>query len=326
MLAKKVKRDHTSDHRLDELERQWWDANAATVAQVWQMHDEVSSTVRRAYLKRARRFLRGSRSGVTVLELGCGSGWVGQMIAGPGFQVLGTDFSASQVRLAVENAKARKIDAYCKYLLATTTEEWMRLLAQVDGVLIHCFLHHLSGEEIGRVLGVLRDNLRRDGRVWIYEPAFYLLDKHSRSRLRIAPRVSLKIASSLVAILDGLYTKLGLLDEPVAEAFARLSGQAAESGWYLSPKEIPLGFHEFSNELQEHLRIVDGYWATIHLVGWVYRSNLLRSVTLRRVVNRLVLPFLALADKAVSKEHTYLEGELAAPNYGFHVWECTKQP
>jgi hypothetical protein len=51
-----------------------------------------------------------------VVELGCGSGWVGQSICGPELRITGTDFSASQIALARENAARKRLGAFTRGL------------------------------------------------------------------------------------------------------------------------------------------------------------------------------------------------------------------
>ena len=79
----KKKRDFICKKNIEQLEYQWWNDNAGIIAKVWEMHDDISWTVRKYYIRRATEFFWGSEKNVTILELGCGSGWVGQLLAGP---------------------------------------------------------------------------------------------------------------------------------------------------------------------------------------------------------------------------------------------------
>ena len=107
-----------------------------------------------------------------VVELGCGSGWVGQSICGRELRITGTDFSASQIALARENAARKRLDAFTHYQVATSGV-WPSLDRAGTGILIHAFLHHLDGAELDAFFDMLHRNVPPGTQIWIYEPAFY---------------------------------------------------------------------------------------------------------------------------------------------------------
>jgi len=318
-VPKPTRRIWESDAALDAQEHQWWNDNAAVVSSVWEMHDEVSRAIRRPYMNRARGFFQKSGSVVNVLELGCGSGWVGQMIAGPSLNIRGTDFSESQIDLASENASRKNLTRHCTYSVSspdapTNTDD-------IDGVLIHCFLHHLNGKELDGLLAGLRDNLSPGTKVWICEPAFFLSPGEVVSP-RMAIRILLACASRVTAILSWSYSTLSLTDRSVQDRYLPLADQAESEGWYLTPKEVPLDVEGFSVDLERCFEVRAQYWATVYFGGWAHQTNLLRSGTLRQVVIRTVFPFLGFVDRKLSRADAYLRSQLVAPNYAFHVWEC----
>src|SRR4051794_3007935 len=104
------------------------------------MHDTVSRAARGQYLTRAKNFFAAIPN-AHVVELGCGSGWVGQSICGPDLRITGTDFSQSQIDLARKRARRRRLDAYTDYIVATSGT-WPSLRSAPTGILIHAFLHH----------------------------------------------------------------------------------------------------------------------------------------------------------------------------------------
>jgi SAM-dependent methyltransferase len=286
------------------------------------MHDNFSRSVRGQYLQRAREFLLRGRKHASVLELGCGSGWVGQMIAGPDLTILGVDFSEEQIRLAQKNAEMKRLARYCRYALAEGGG-WSSEAAGVEGVLIHCYLHHLSGDEVKEVLDELKSKLAPHTPLWFYEPAFYLRDAPARVSPLVASERAAGKAECVVSQLTSFYTRLGLLDWQTRDAFHALTDQAERMGWYLSPKEVPFDVDAFSAEIQKRFTVLNGYWATVRLIGWVYQSNLLRSKLLRGVVAKVIVPVLARVDRRIAADAGYVRRELVAPNYAFRVWECT---
>ena len=71
----------------------------------------------------------------------------GSPFAGEQLRITGTDFSASQIALARENAARKRLDAFTHYQVATSGV-WPSLDRAGTGVLIHAFLHHLDGAEL----------------------------------------------------------------------------------------------------------------------------------------------------------------------------------
>ena len=317
--ALRLQRPRRADPELNARELDWWNANAATIAKVWEMAPEVSWQVRRAYLERARAFFLEGRERVTLLEPGCGSGWLGQSIAGPRLRVIGTDFSAAQLALARERAAARGVADWCEYHLADAAR-WPEAARAADGALVHAFLHHLDDAEIDGVLQGLRARLAPGARVWIYEPAFAETDGAARGD---AAARMLAGALQAGAALIGLGARaLGLRDEATAQQFARLARQAEESGWYLSPKEVPFQLGEFTRRLERDFALRDRYWATLHLVGWALECNLLRAPAARRLACATFLPLAARADRFLAGRPAHVAEALRAPGHGFAVWEC----
>ncbi len=319
-MTLRTERTHTESKETNDAERAWWNENAELISRVWEMHPEVSWGSRAGYLRRAKRFFLRGRQEASVLELGCGSGWVGQFIAGPELRIVGTDQSESQISLAVANAAARGLDAFCRYSVVDTVKLPCDMKA-ADGVLIHAFMHHLDGGEVAGLLDDLAGSLLAGTRLWFYEPAFYRSAPESSSR-GAAPPFGLRQATWLVQRLSSFYRSRKLLDESTMEQFNALMKQASESGWYVSPKEVPFVVEDFSAALERRFRVAQSYWATVNQVGWAYETNLIADPQWRKLASSTVVPLLRLADENLARDEGYLRAIMVAPNYAFRVWEC----
>lgn len=314
----RASRPRVADSTLNRQEHDWWNEHAPIISRLWEMYPEVSRAVRGAYLERVRQFFLLGRERATVLELGSGSGWVGQSIAGPRLRVVGTDFSELQVALARARAEASGLTAYCSYHV-TGSADWPAEAASADCALIHAFLHHLDELEIEGVLRALRGRLRAGARILFYEPAFLSGPAvQPRGPVWLVGRAVHTFASALRVASAGL----GLRDEATARKFDRLTQMAADNGWYLSPKEIPFDHDTFTASLRDHFAIRDSYWATVFLVGWAFETNLLRSALARRAACASFLPLAAVCDRFIAARAQSLGSALQSPNYGFAVWEC----
>lgn len=314
----KIIRDYKVSDEINRLELEWWDKNATLVERVWQLDKDISWNIRKYYLKKAKRFLSEKKKQVRILELGCGSGWVGQMIAGENIRITGIDFSKSQIELAKNNAKKNKVDAFCDYHTIDALEYLFN--KDIDGILIHCFLHHLDGEELISLFNLLKTKFKRGIKVWIYEPAFHVCNENCNSNY--TELFIYKLAANLVAYLSKKFKKYDLIDTEVLENFNILNVLAQDNEWYLTPKEIPFDILTFEEEYGRYINVKNSYWATIFIIGWVFETNLIKNNFLRKFLIRIIVPFLSFLDERLCKKDDYLSKKIIAPIYAFHVWEC----
>ena len=316
-------RQHRSPRRdvaLNAQELAWWNANAATIARVWEMPEEVSRMVRGRYLDRAREFFLQGRERTTVLELGCGSGWVGQTIAGPRLAILGVDFSQAQIDLAIERARRTGVEAYCRYFVSTPGAE-RGSLPQADAALIHAYLHHLDDEEIDAVLADVGALLAPGARVWIYEPAFRAEGAPTRGP-EWHSRLGMRFCAMGARVVRAAGGFLRLRDAAVDARFQALAEEARRNGWYLSPKEVPLEDEPFTRRLERTLVVRSSYWATLHLVGWAYECALLEDSAFRTLACNSYLRMARAADAGALRDDAMVAAATAAPGHAFKVWEC----
>jgi hypothetical protein len=286
------------------------------------LHDEVSRVARRRYLQRARQFFAHGTD-ANVIELGCGSGWVGQSICGPQLRIVGTDFSTQQIALARDNAARKRLGAFTHYQVATSGV-WPSLDRPATGVLIHAFLHHLDGAELDEFFSMLHRNLSPGTQVWIYEPAFYAQPPAGQATIGPASEpLAYRRATAIVARMSKLYRRFGLIDTDTRDRFSALYAHANESGWHLSPKEVPLELESFDRDIARHVAVSRSYWATAFLIGWIFETNLIKSSSLRAIASQTLVRFLTLLDNRVVRNDEFLRRAFVAPNHGFRVWEGT---
>lgn len=318
MSTPKRERPWIADDELNGLEHGWWEGNAELVARFWEMDRSISSLLRAHYLSDIRSFFLDGRKSSRVLELGCGSGWVGQAIAGNGIAILGTDFSQAQLTLAKDNAERLGLSSATQYTLATSAD-WPEETAACDSVLIHSFLHHLDGHELESFLDELAARTAPGTRIAIFEPAFYEAEMPTTSSHfgkiahRLATRVAERINRDIIALNDA--------DERRRAAFVKLFETADSKGWYLSPKEVPFGQEAFTADLSKRFKIVSNNWAIVYTVGWAFERNLLRHTP---ATEHRLWPILTLLDRLLAKDTKFLKQRLRKPAHAFHIWKCVK--
>jgi 2-polyprenyl-3-methyl-5-hydroxy-6-metoxy-1,4-benzoquinol methylase len=310
------------DPAIDREEEAWWNANAETVEAIWAMAAPVRRALRTPYLERARRFfLEGRGAGpVTLLEIGCGSGWVGRMIAERRrLHVIGIDLAAEQIRLAEDNAAREGLRDVCQYRCQNLSDFAARDAQAVSCVLIHAILHHLSWQEIRSVLGQLRA-LGPGTRLFVYEPA-YLADPATpiepSPRARRAQR-----AASLPARATELFRSLlrPARDEPLLGRVKALVADAQRQGRILSPKEVVFREPELLALLGEIGEVTERFLCDFTSVAASQFATTLRSARLQRGYCRTILPLAAWIDRRL-----FARGEipLVTRDYVFMGYHCT---
>jgi len=305
---------------LNALELDLWNENADTIARVWEMPEQVSRIVRGSYLEHARRYFLEGKERTTVLELGCGSGWVGQSLASPALSVIGMDFSAAQIERARMRAKKKGLEAYCRYVLNSVAKVGGHS-PRADAALLHAYLHHLDEEEIETVLAELRTSLAPGARIWIYEPAF-CTHAATTSRAGLSTRMAFQLANLGSRLVRAAGKLSGLRNAAVADRFDALTQLAHRNGWYLSPKEVPLDDSVFTAQLAQKFRVKNSYWATLYLVGWAYECALLEASLLRSLACFCYLRPARAAERLALGDRAAVQVAARPPSHAFKVWEC----
>ena len=321
MPINKKSRTDLLSKEIDLAELEWWNENAKLISKVWEMDPKISWIIRKHYLLSAKDFFLENRKNARILEIGCGSGWVGQFIAGGNIHIIGTDFSKEQIALAQKNAEQKNLQNHCDYIVLNS-DTFPENIGEIDGVLIHCILHHLDNNEIKVFFDKLKSHVKPGTKIYIYEPAFYHRESNDVPRLDLITK-SLMFFSNIIEFTIVVFSeKLRIIDTKTNNEYLLLLKNAENKGYYLSPKEIPLEINNFRIFLSQNFLIKRESWKTIYLIGWAYPINIIKMKFLRNLFAVTLLPFLSFTDNRLSKKTQYLSKEMVEPKYGFYVWEC----
>lgn len=294
---------------LDHQEQEWWAANGdLEEAFCWAQTPLARRMLRRPYLKRARRFIG---AGARMLELGCGTGWVGlELIRGSDSTLIGLDTSFSQIARARSAAAAAGLTAQASFAVVGTAEaEAATAGSSFDAVIAHAFLHHLSAQEITAVLDESRSRLRPGGALVVVEPVVAGTEPFSVSaaqgpdpsaawirfaqRLRHLPRWSAEHRLRRMGPLE-LQTRRRLESRPLPEP-----------PFGPSPKETPFRPGELEDLLGASGFSVLESSAVMCLSHLVAEDILLAALSQPRFWNAVTVPLLGLARLA---DHMALRG------------------
>ena len=92
-----------------------------------------------------------------AIDLGCGAGNYAIYLAEKGFDVTGVDFSSTAIKIAEENAKARRVK--CKFITADVVDQLSKISGRWDFAYDWGLLHHILPEHrekyVKNVYGIL---------------------------------------------------------------------------------------------------------------------------------------------------------------------------
>ena len=248
----RLQRINISTPELDKQENDWWNTNCDLIETIWANSYELQMAIRAHYLNRMKAFFMkdAKKLPLQILEVGCGTGWVCRLVADENFHVLGTDFSASQIQKAKEQAIRFKKDQFCKYELADAST----FSKEYDGVVIHALLHHLSTQELDTFFAEF-GKLKKGTKVFMYEPVFFEPNNKTVFVEKILNRIILHYRKKALENVEN--TKP--VNQELLKKWNSIDQQATENGWYISPKEVPFYEDEIKNYLDKYCNIIDHY-------------------------------------------------------------------
>lgn len=151
-----------------QAELEWWDKFADVMAEQWFLTPGLNGLLRKGYEEDYKSFL--FKPGGRLLEIGCGTGWIGMNFAEMGMEVDGTDFSEEQLVIARRLADEKGLRTIQFFQRDLVTDPIQGRFEDYDAVLINAVLHHLSVTEYQTVLANCARVLRPGGKIYMYEP------------------------------------------------------------------------------------------------------------------------------------------------------------
>jgi SAM-dependent methyltransferase len=293
-FARRARIDESTPE-LDLQEMQWWDTNAPLIERIWGLPDPICREARQGYIEDIRgRFheLLGARP-LKILEIACGTGWPGRLLASPLLKVTGMDFSEGQIEIARAKAAEEK-HINCDYVQMNIDQLNDSFRSnQYDGSFIHCGLHHLSTAE----LRAFSDSLARAPKGFptiLVEPVY--LDK-----AHFVGRIQGKVLSTLYKLLQRLYFARDPQDEFVTRSAQKLYELANDRGWFFSPKEVPFDIGEVKRLFSANFEIREIVPVThFGLAGAQYLATLKDQDRASQVAARSI-PLLNSVDRSLIK-------------------------
>ena len=287
----------TPDAEIDAIEEEWWNNHAHLVEAVWAMPPILREAARRHYLQKVRKFFLAGNSNrpAKIIEIGCGSGWVGQMIAEPDvFHIMGIDLSRSQIALAEESAAQAGLQHCCDYYCANLADFTAEKKEENPGVLIHAILHHLSWRELDSLLEQITV-LGQGTKVFIYEPVY--LTKPAKPMPALVRSQAARVAGIPLQQAQQAVSKHGEgYQADLAKAVQNMCEYSDRQGWVLSPKEVVFQESELISLLSKYFHIRRHYLCNHTTIPAAQAGALYDNPSLHRLLAEKTLPLARTID------------------------------
>jgi cyclopropane fatty-acyl-phospholipid synthase-like methyltransferase len=198
---------------LQAQEINWWNTFAELEDRyAWVQTPALQSTLRSHYL---REIIDVAGEHGTVLDLGCGTGWLSLALAREGAtNVTGVDFSASQIAIANAEADRQRLSKYVRFQLADAANS-SESMSKYDCAVAHGFFHHLSQDEIRQAIVNAHSQLKDSGKFIVFEPVRYSASDDQAGRGRALERrlEFIKNLASAYSVGDKITVVLEKIDE-----------------------------------------------------------------------------------------------------------------
>jgi SAM-dependent methyltransferase len=307
---------------LNAAESAWWAENGDLEDSFsWVQTPGIQRILRGHYLK---QIAAGIPPSSTVLEMGCGTGWLSvllaQMGAGP---VVGIDGSPEQVERAQAHARAAGMEHRTRFELAGS--DGIPDLARgssFGAVIMHGFLHHLSTQEIREALAFAARALDPGRALVVLEPVLLDSDPADASDRQRFDWIKLEMR---LRYLPVFLANRGLRRMSESERLMRErldSRPLPEPPFGPSPKEVPFTPGELERILEEaHFR-VDRVTPALCMSHLVAQDILLARLSQPRIWGLATWPILALA--AFADRRALGSAEPPAGLWVFNLYWCTR--
>lgn len=163
---KSPKLNRYSETSEDLLEREllWWSTfGESEESFFWALENKPQPISRLRYIDDAIEFLSDCSS---IVDFGCGNGWLSRQLAKTfSKEIIGIDFSESQIELAKKNTPIKNI----KYKKIDHVSD----LPTANGYIFHGVLHHMDSSNILKILSIVNEHAESGTKVVIIEPCCF---------------------------------------------------------------------------------------------------------------------------------------------------------
>jgi 2-polyprenyl-3-methyl-5-hydroxy-6-metoxy-1,4-benzoquinol methylase len=267
-------------------DEEWWNQKLKLTERTWVLPPRISRLIRQEQLDSMFRFL--FKQGGTLLDIGCGSGWLSIKFAQTGMQVTGLDVSRESLAKAQYNAVQASVTSYIKFMHVDLRNFSPQNLGQTfDSIVSYAVLFFLQ-DNLEDILLKLKSVLKDDGILYLYEPICYRPEERTACSL---------IYNLPFSLLKHLITKTQFMQEADLRDIINTSNS--------NPKE-----NAFKPESLQ--KLLAGCFSIVKVEYWQMRSQAYAEMcaTLKKSVQPIFTPFINpfyLVEKQLLKYRPFRE-------------------
>lgn len=309
-------RAQTTHSSIDMLEKKWWNTVGNLIEDVWGMPDDLCFAYRQEYVNRAKKFFLEGKKEAKVLDLGCGTGWFGRIMADENVFYQGIDFSETQISIAQQKAQSSANRNYLSYLHSTQLEN-IPNIRDFDGVVINAFLHHLCKEELINLFNEIKSTFKQGTKIFIMEPV-YPSNKAKKEKDATSKTLYQSILSTIQTIKQQSL-QAGIFNQEKENALLNLINESQVNGFFFSPKEVPFKFQEIENLLSQYTHLKKYHYVGVHDFTFLQTLSFIENTEYRKTILDNLFPFIKKLDNQLLEEGYYFND---LDNYIFTCFEC----
>jgi len=314
------KRPDKSSVLMEQLENNWWNAHGELIEKAWVFSEKTNYYYRKDYVSKAVSFFKETGKKAVILDLGCGSGWLGRMIADDGLEYHGMDFSSTQIDIANKEKQKASNKEHLHYYCLTDFRK-IENISSVTGVVIHAFLHHLYWEDLTNLFDELAETLPQGCKFFIMEPVYPAKSKAANTFTEKATNDALVSAyrANLIFIKNKLMDENNY-DSKTESDLIQAEFESTKNGFFFSPKEVPFKLDEFKTFLTTYLTIEKTFHCGVLNLETAQLVERIRSEEKQNYFSELLFPAANALDKLLLSNNYFEANE---NNYLFTVFECS---
>ena len=285
---------------IEQAEQEWWDEFSEFSEYTWGYNNNATAMKisRLHYLKKMANFLMFDTKSPEILEVGCGTGWVGRFLAQMGAKVWGIDNSINAIQICHVNAKKDGVDANTQYTCGSI-EALSGNKCQFDGVILHAVLHHLTYEEINNLLASIKKALKPGGRLFVYEHECF--DREAKTPLSVLIRKSQSLMTRLHRQIYDDMIRNNLIEKEHIEIMQNIGKWSEIHGSVgITPKEFPFKENELEKILSHYFVIKRKYFCTVMDYTFVHLAILSNSIKFQKLLLHTIIRAASLFDRFLS--------------------------
>lgn len=227
-------------------ENEWWDEFSELMSEQWRLTPKINQVIRDDMETRYNSFLFQENG--SILDVGCGSGWLALKFAKQGMDALGIDFSQEQIAQANKYKEKQQVDNVDFICTDFVEFEYEKYVGKFDSIFLNAFLHHLPFEELEKIFKIISKVSKKEAKIYLYEPIMFTQNRSKKYITKIIISIYSKIFSAL------LWRAPSLLNW-----WNRVFKDAMEKGYNgMSPNEASIDIDRLAEVLKkENIEIIN---------------------------------------------------------------------